>query len=736
MRVLVLVLCLLSVSEALARPVGDTGVVRFVYADSSARNVSIAGDFNGWNPSATPLDLEGGVWTTRVFLDPGVHEYKFHVDGTWRVDADNPEVSSQGNSVVRVGDEGVVLPPRPTPPAGEGAATSAGATRDLAWSVRYLGQVEARRQRRRFDLEQPQHDIDLRLEARLAPEVTAWFLGNVNNLEDGVDSGGTEWRYDRGALQWTPGPYAVQLFDDVAATSFDDPASLVGRVGIYGDAFGYGRRGGTVRRRLLGAPLEIVYADDAEAGVNRPPETALPDLHGAGAPALAGRNLQRYVAGSSDRNADAFAFRARGGTDELGIGAVYRLDRGSNAGRLAEARVESVADTLRGSGFEFETTENWQAWGVDVRLGWRRLRLAAEFLDGRNRARAAQVARIQEWRQDGAGTLRHLGDPATSDRDFELDTSRRAVLQLQRAQSASQPPSAESQPVWTQRPGTETIESPRLEYAYEEHDFSALVTGTPFLMRRHTLGFAAAASAGGTQLRFDAEQNWFDYPGAATWETQFWFRRHNFWLDEDTAGFERLALLGTDRASIVRLGAARVLWPRYRLRGETTLVYAAPGLDRAPRYVENVLRLTLPVASKLELRTHSRLATYRQFETDDAAILSSLGPGRHVEAGELHWAAGARVTHAHRSFGAHFVELVYTLSTTADLALGFGVDPIVVYPVTNEFADIGWDAFLFERGASPQDAFARSQTLSRRIEDAERALERERRLGLEARVRF
>jgi len=57
--------------------------VQFVFASPVASTVTVAGDFNEWNVSATPLiDTDGdGVWTGRVALPPGLHKYMFVVDG-------------------------------------------------------------------------------------------------------------------------------------------------------------------------------------------------------------------------------------------------------------------------------------------------------------------------------------------------------------------------------------------------------------------------------------------------------------------------------------------------------------------------------------------------------------------------------------------------------------------------------------------------------------------------------
>jgi dipeptidyl aminopeptidase/acylaminoacyl peptidase len=55
-----------------------------------AKSVALAGSFNGWSTSATPLARRGGAWVGAVKLAPGRHTYKFVVDGLWLNDPGNP----------------------------------------------------------------------------------------------------------------------------------------------------------------------------------------------------------------------------------------------------------------------------------------------------------------------------------------------------------------------------------------------------------------------------------------------------------------------------------------------------------------------------------------------------------------------------------------------------------------------------------------------------------------------
>jgi len=68
-------------------------VVQFRAGD--ARDVRIAGDFNGWVPDKgvrSKREDAGGerVWTKTLELRPGTYQYRYVVDGDWREDPSNP----------------------------------------------------------------------------------------------------------------------------------------------------------------------------------------------------------------------------------------------------------------------------------------------------------------------------------------------------------------------------------------------------------------------------------------------------------------------------------------------------------------------------------------------------------------------------------------------------------------------------------------------------------------------
>lgn len=66
-------------------------VVRFAVRAPAARRVAVVGDFNRWDPAATPLVRGPAGWEVEVPLAPGRHAYAFVVDGgRWVLDPAAP----------------------------------------------------------------------------------------------------------------------------------------------------------------------------------------------------------------------------------------------------------------------------------------------------------------------------------------------------------------------------------------------------------------------------------------------------------------------------------------------------------------------------------------------------------------------------------------------------------------------------------------------------------------------
>jgi len=73
--------------EAVSTPTAGLKRVIFRLDAPQALQVSLAGDFNDWDPRTRPLKPDkNGVWRASFDLPPGRYEYRFLVDGQWQDD--------------------------------------------------------------------------------------------------------------------------------------------------------------------------------------------------------------------------------------------------------------------------------------------------------------------------------------------------------------------------------------------------------------------------------------------------------------------------------------------------------------------------------------------------------------------------------------------------------------------------------------------------------------------------
>lgn len=97
------------------KPVRVKNGFLFSYYSPLAKEIFLAGDFNGWQAKKTPL-MRGrdDVWRVVLALRPNrYYDYKYIVDGNWVNDPNNsdlnPDVAGGANSVIFIGDKGDIL---------------------------------------------------------------------------------------------------------------------------------------------------------------------------------------------------------------------------------------------------------------------------------------------------------------------------------------------------------------------------------------------------------------------------------------------------------------------------------------------------------------------------------------------------------------------------------------------------------------------------------------------------
>lgn len=68
----------------------ESRAARFNLDAPSAKEVTLAGDFNNWDSTSTRLRQgKDNMWRRELRLKGGRYEYKFVVDGNWILDPNN-----------------------------------------------------------------------------------------------------------------------------------------------------------------------------------------------------------------------------------------------------------------------------------------------------------------------------------------------------------------------------------------------------------------------------------------------------------------------------------------------------------------------------------------------------------------------------------------------------------------------------------------------------------------------
>lgn len=690
---------------ASAAPRAVPGGIEFTYTDPAAGSVSWAGEFNGWNATATPMTkVDGGVWSVVVPLPPGEHPYKFVVDGQWFADPGNPVTAGDfGNSVVVVGPDGKLTEMQ--------ATSNTPYSPKIFMGGRVIGLYQSSEStgNDRFELRRPNMDIDLDFDIRMSDVLEARFLMNINSETENVEFFRSRLNFDRGHLLFTQPRLEIYAWDNESAGTWDDPLHLVGAVGIYDYGFGYDRQGFRVRPRWAGLDIELLYADRFEPGGTvypAPPaagSVTLPvEPSGGGFRLVPGGTAALRNTSQSDANEDVFAARVgREVVPGLRLGLLGRADRGYNLSSLVfvEATGDSSTTALGGnfeqSWFAAGGEAAWRApWDIDVRL---------EYLRGTERFVAVDAARqeVAVTAIDSTGATLSFGT-ATAANGEHLTTDDSNRFHLGGA--------------WTAAHGDITV---RGALTHEDHAYGTFeLDGIENTMTVWSAGWDRNWRYylnREVKTTVDLEYTAFDYDPRTPWRAQLWFPTYNFWLEggEHEVEFGRLTLLG---------GADALSWkprlhvPVFRQRN-VTFEYAGTfngvSLDKLPRYAESIFRIGVDVTPQVRFSTDSRWAKYDH-------------PGLGLFGGYV----------------SHFADLTYTFAPGIQVSLSAGVDPWVLDPVTNEYAGIGRDLFLFERGATGGRAETSYFSLGAFdgvpgfIGQAERALEKERRVQVEAIVRF
>jgi len=95
-----------SSRTAAKRATAQNGTVFVCDLKPAAKEVSLVGEFNNWDPKSGRMAKKKGVFQKTIRLDPGEYQYKFLIDGEWHCDPSArrqvPNEFGTTNSVVRI----------------------------------------------------------------------------------------------------------------------------------------------------------------------------------------------------------------------------------------------------------------------------------------------------------------------------------------------------------------------------------------------------------------------------------------------------------------------------------------------------------------------------------------------------------------------------------------------------------------------------------------------------------
>ena len=216
-------------------PRAEKDGILFTYKDSQAGSVFLAGTFNGWSATDTPLQQgQKGVWWVIKPLDAGEHEYKFVVDGNWFQDPENPDIKSDpfggSNSVINIDGDGNLQKV-----ASEGTGGTTGGTTlnaKLNLNGRYFTRMETSKgilDDPRYRMQRPQQSVDLNFDAQInevAETAMRIRLDSDANLIQNNVSG----VLDEGGLTLHPDIFKLNAYLNQEVYSSRDLITFIGNI--------------------------------------------------------------------------------------------------------------------------------------------------------------------------------------------------------------------------------------------------------------------------------------------------------------------------------------------------------------------------------------------------------------------------------------------------------------------------------------------------------------------------
>jgi len=244
-----------------AYPTGKSNGILFTFDGPGADGVTIAGDFNGWDQSATEMQRnKHGIWWAVVPTGSGSIQYKFVIDGNWETDPNNPDITGEfGNSVITVGPDGGI------------AALPAGKAVPLNPNVTFHGDFRSRLHSTLHTdepvrIEDATQRVLLDLDCNLENQVMLW--GRLNLQTEDADGRA---KLERMAFDMSNPDVSLTAFYNVFGereVELGDPYGLTSGIGSFNDSYGRNSQGLFLNNLRIGRSAHgaVLYGNDLDSG--------------------------------------------------------------------------------------------------------------------------------------------------------------------------------------------------------------------------------------------------------------------------------------------------------------------------------------------------------------------------------------------------------------------------------------------------------------------------------------
>ena len=217
------------------------GGIRFTYYDPDAGSVHLAGSFNGWNATATPMVRDDeGYWRVTMDLGAGKHEYKFVVDGAWITDFENPDLASDGyggmNSIVEIAGGGDIVSKGGGPERVSNTALSP----KVYIGGRYLTRALTRRDVEgdsRWRMQRPSQNVDFNFKVTISDIVRGYTRLRIDSDLEIQQPNNISAVLDEAHINVSPEAFHLRGYYNEEAIGTGDPLAFYGDADLPGTIF-------------------------------------------------------------------------------------------------------------------------------------------------------------------------------------------------------------------------------------------------------------------------------------------------------------------------------------------------------------------------------------------------------------------------------------------------------------------------------------------------------------------